>query len=79
MTLAKPEGIVGLLTPSGIASYKTAAPFFKSGAAEGRLKCFFDFENRRTKVKEKPFFPDVDSRLKFCTFIASPARRFDTC
>jgi hypothetical protein len=30
MALVKPDGIVGLLTPSGIASDKTAAPFFKA-------------------------------------------------
>jgi len=76
MTLAKPEGIVGLLTPSGISSDKTAAPFFKSVATEGRLKCLYDFENRRTKFEKEPFFPDVDSRFKFCTFVASPVRRF---
>ncbi|MGO9474661.1 MAG: Eco57I restriction-modification methylase domain-containing protein [Rhodomicrobium sp.] len=76
MTLAKPEGIVGLVTPSGIASDKTAAPFFKGVATEGRLKALYDFENRRTKYEKEPFFPDVDSRFKFCTFIASPARKF---
>ena len=29
MTLVKPTGMVGLLTPSGIASDKTAAPVFQ--------------------------------------------------
>ena len=29
MALVKPDGMVGLLVPSGIASDKTAAPFFQ--------------------------------------------------
>ena len=76
MALAKPDGAVGLLVPSGIASDKIAAPFFRSVAAEGRLKAFYDFENRRTRHKAQPFFPDVDSRFKFCVFSASPSPHF---
>lgn len=72
MTVVKPEGLIGLLVPSGIASDKTAAKFFKSVATEGRLKALYDFENRRTRYKLKPFFEDVDSRFKFCAFVASP-------
>jgi hypothetical protein len=73
MTLVKPKGMIGLLTPSGIASDKTAAPFFKGVATGGRLKALYDFENRRTRFGEEPFFPDVDSRFKFCAFVASPS------
>ena len=73
MSLVKSDGMIGLLTPSGIASDKTAARFFKSVATEGRLKALYDFENRRTRYDSPPFFPDVDSRLKFCAFVASPA------
>ena len=72
MTLIKPEGMVGLLVPSGIASDKTSARFFKGVATEGRLKALYDFENRRTRYAAPPFFPDVDSRFKFCAFVASP-------
>ena len=72
MTLVKPDGMVGLLVPSGIASDKMAAPFFKSVATEGRLKALYDFENRRTRYDASPFFPDVDSRFKFCALVASP-------
>ena len=72
MTLVKGNGMVGLLVPSGIASDKTAARFFKGVATEGRLKALYDFENRRTRYNLPPFFPDVDSRFKFCAFIASP-------
>ena len=73
VTLVKPDGMVGLLTPSGIASDKTAAHFFKGVATEGRLKALYDFENRRTRYDAPPFFPDVDSRFKFCAFVASPS------
>ncbi|PDT50854.1 MULTISPECIES: restriction endonuclease [Sinorhizobium] len=76
MRLVRGNGIVGLLTPSGIASDKTAAPFFRRVATGGRLKALYDFENRRTNYRKEPFFPDVDSRFKFCAFVASPERRF---
>ena len=71
MTLVKPDGMVGLLVPSGIASDKTAAKFFKGVATGGRLSALYDFENRRTRYSAPPFFPDVDSRFKFCAFLAS--------
>ncbi len=68
MSLVKPNGMVGLLTPSGIASDKTAAKFFKGVATEGRLKALYDFENK------KVFFPDVHASFKFCIFVASPSK-----
>ena len=67
MTILKPDGMVGLLTPSGIASDKTASKFFKGVATEGRLKALYDFENK------KVFFPDVHASFKFCIFVASPS------
>ena len=67
MTLVKPDGMVGLLTPSGIASDKTASAFFKGVATEGRLRALYDFENK------KVFFPDVHASFKFCVLIASPS------
>lgn len=76
MNLVKRDGMVGLLTPSGIASDKNAAPFFRGVATKGRLKSFFDFENRRPRYNLEHFFPDVDSRFKFCAFIASPSINF---
>ena len=69
--LVRPGGIVGLLTPSGIAADKTAAEFFRSVATTGRLRALLDFENK------KVFFPAVDSRFKFCVFIfGGPERTF---
>ena len=73
MSLVEPDGVIGLLVPSGIASDKTAAPFFQSVATEGRLRTLYDFENRRTRFDAPPFFPDVDSRFKFCAFVAGRA------
>lgn len=74
ITVVKKDGLIGLLVPSGIASDKTASKFFKGVATEGRLKALYDFENRRTRHGLKPFFEDVDSRFKFCVFVASPSK-----
>ena len=77
MGLIKPDGFVGLLTPSGIYADKTAARFFKSVSTSGRLSGLFDFENRRLGTDLPPFFPDVDSRFKFCALIfGGEERRF---
>ena len=75
MSLLKPDGMVGLLTPSGIYADKTAADFFKSVSTGGRLAGLFDFENRRTTLNLPPFFPDVDSRFKFCALIFGGSER----
>lgn len=71
MTLVQPTGLTGLIVPSGIASDKTAAPFFKGVATEGRLKALYDFENK------KVFFPHVHASFKFCAFVASPSPTAD--
>ena len=72
MGLVKPNGFVGLLTPSGIYADKTAAPFFKSVSTVGRVSGLFDFENR------KIFFKDVHASFKFCALVfGGEERRFD--
>ena len=72
MGLIKPDGFVGLLTPSGIYADKTASAFFKSISSSGRVGGLFDFENR------KIFFKDVHASFKFCALIFGGAeRRFD--
>ena len=69
---------MGLLTPSGIYADKTAAKFFKSISTSGRLGGLYDFENRRVGMALPSFFPDVDSRFKFCALIfGGEERRFD--
>ena len=74
-SLVKPDGMVGLLTPSGIYADKTAATFFQSISTTGRLSGLYDFENRRSRIKLPPFFPDVDSRFKFCALIFGGQKR----
>ena len=72
MRLVKPDGFVGLLTPSGIYADKTAARFFKSVSTSGRVSSLFDFENQRI------FFKDVHASFKFCALIfGGEERRFD--
>ena len=78
MGLVKPSGFVGLLTPSWIYADKTAARFFKSVSTDGRVSSLFDFENRRLGTGLPPYFPDVDSRFKFCVLVfGGEQRRFD--
>ena len=64
MTLVKSDGLVGLLVPSGIASDKTAAPFFKRVSTRGRLKALYDFENKKVFLKEinQPRFQAVATK-----------------
>ena len=72
INLLKPDGLVGLLTPSGIYADKTAAKFFKSVSTGGRVAGLFDFENK------KIFFKDVHASFKFCALIfGGENRRFD--
>lgn len=47
MTLVKPDGMVGLLTPIGIGTDKTSAKFFSMLAEAKKIKTFIAFENRR--------------------------------
>ena len=78
MRLVKPDGIVGLLTPSGIYADMTAARFFNAVSAGARVAGLFDFENRRPRTGLPHFFPDVDSRFKFCALVfGGDERRFD--
>ncbi len=77
LRLVKPNGLVGLLTPSGIYADRTAARFFQSVSTTGRVAGIFDFENRRLGTELPPFFPDIDSRFKFCALIiGGPGRTF---
>jgi len=68
-SLIHPRGLIGLLCPSGIAADKGAAEFFRGISGTGRLAALYDFENR------KGFFPDVDSRFKFCALIFGGEQR----
>lgn len=67
--LVRPDGMIGILTPSGIAGDKGAAKFFRSIATSGRLAALLDFENK------KVFFPDIHASFKFCALIFGGERR----
>lgn len=75
--LVQPHGMVGLLTPSGIAGDLSSSEFFRALSTGGHIKSLYDFENRRTRHGLEPFFPDVDSRFKFAALTASPRRKFE--
>ena len=73
LALVKPNGIVGLLTPSGIYADHTAADFFRSISTTGRLGGIYDFENRRSinaEARTAKWFADVHPQFKFCALIA---------
>ncbi len=69
--IVRRQGVVGLLTPSGIAGDLGAAKFFRGISTSGRLGLLFDFENKKT------FFPDVHASFKFCALVfGGVLRRF---
>ncbi len=67
--LTAPNGLVALLTPSGIAADKGAAEFFRGISGTGRLGALFDFENK------KVFFPDVHDNFKFVALVFGGEQR----
>ena len=75
LRLVQPNGISGLLVPSGIGSDYSASTFFRSVSTAGRVRALLDFENRWPT-----YFPDVDDRFKFSVLVlGGKARRFDQC
>lgn len=62
-TLVAPNGMVGLLVPSGIATDNTTKDFFGQLIDTDSLVGLYDFENR------KKIFPDVDGRFKFSVLL----------
>ncbi|MDR2112670.1 MAG: restriction endonuclease, partial [Candidatus Accumulibacter sp.] len=75
-SLICPDGLVALLTPSGIAADLGAAAFFRGLSESGRLSALFDFENRQNPGDSGgSYFPDVDSRFKFCALVFGGKKR----
>ena len=72
--LVNSGGVVGLLTPSGIYGDNSAANFFSGMTAANRLLALYDFENRRGPGRPL-FFPDVDTRFKFCVMAMGGTER----
>ena len=70
LDLIKPEGMAGLLTPSGIFADKPAQEFFRAVTNAGRVSKVIDFINRKHK-----YFADVHASFKFCAFVVGGAER----
>lgn len=76
--LCKPDGVAGLLVPSGIATEMSSQRFFSALMEQDSAKCVYDFFNK--KRDGKLFFPDVYYRFKFCVLVFSPERTtFNGC
>ena len=69
MSIVRPNGIVGLLAPSEIATDKSASTFFGRVTAEGRLQALYDFDNRRPRFRLPKFFPELHNQQKFCVLV----------
>ncbi len=78
LALVRPQGVVGLLTPSGIYADHTAAKFFRSISTTGRLGGIYDFENRRSsnaEARTAKWFADVHPQFKFNALIVGGRTR----
>jgi hypothetical protein len=70
--LLAPEGMSGLVLPTGIATDKTTAPFFADLVDRRQLVTVLDFEN------EEKLFADVHHAYRFCLFtVGGPALVFE--
>ena len=73
-SIARRDGMVGLLTPIGIGMDKTNAPYISEIADAKRLKAFISFENKRRWL-----FKDVHAEDQPTVIVASnEGRSFDT-
>jgi len=61
--IVSPNGRVGLLVPSGIATDMTTRKFFAELVKGKHLAALYDFENKA------PIFPDVHRSYKFCVLL----------
>jgi hypothetical protein len=68
-TVANPHGAAGIITPTGLATDKTTAPFFADTLGNDRLYAFYDFEN------EAKIFRDIDHRVRFAVTTMTGSQR----
>jgi len=68
-TLLSPYGVAGVLTPTGLATDKTTAPFFSDTLSQKRLYAFYDFEN------EDRIFRDVHHSFRFALTVMTGSHR----
>ncbi len=66
--IVKPDGRVGIVVPTGIATDDTNKTFFAHLVESGRLVSLYDFENREA------LFPGVHRSYKFCLLTLSGKR-----
>ncbi|MER5485471.1 DNA methyltransferase [Streptomyces sp. NPDC002812] len=70
--LLAPEGMAGLVLPTGIATDKTTSWFFSDLVERRQLNAVLDMEN------EEKLFADVTNRVAFCLFtFGGPAREYE--
>lgn len=68
-TITAPDGTAGVITPTGLATDKTTAPFFSDTLSSERLLAFYDFEN------EAKIFAGVHNQFRFAITAMSGSRR----
>lgn len=68
-TVTNPHGAAGIITPTGLATDKTTAPFFADTLSSRRLYAFYDFENHYR------VFADVNDRVRFAVTVMTGAGR----
>jgi hypothetical protein len=71
-TVTSPTGIAGIITPTGLATDKTTAPFFAHALENKRLLAFYDFEN------EAKIFTEVHHSYRFAVTTIAGAERVAT-
>lgn len=68
-TVISLDGAAGIITPTGLATDKTTAPFFADTLSSQRLYAFYDFEN------EAKIFRYIDHKNRFAITIMTGNRR----
>ncbi len=68
-TIIAPEGRMGVITPTGLATDNTTSAFFADTLRAGRLSAFYDFEN------EAKIFAGVHNQLRFAVTVMTGGAR----
>ena len=68
-TVVNTNGAAGIITPTGLATDKTTAPFFADTLSNNRLYAFYDFDN------EAKIFRDVHHSYRFAVTIMTGTKR----
>lgn len=68
-TITAPTGAAGIITPTGLATDKTTAPFFADMLSKKGLIAFYDFDN------EAKIFPGVHHSFRFAVTAISGRQR----